>query len=81
MEGKDEKQKMLREKKIIAVQREYGNALAFIEMYYSQLCWKDAAQVRRCFLRRREKNTKLKAANSYPAIRSVGQKRGKKPVN
>ena len=70
--AKMKKQKMLREKKIVAAQREYANALTFIEMYHSQACWKTAAQVRAGFAKKKSKTAQVEAVKEQIRIRTVG---------
>ena len=45
-ESKRLKQEALKQNKLLAAQREYANALTYIEMYHSQACWKKIAQAR-----------------------------------
>ena len=39
-ESKQKKQDLLRNKKILAVQKEYANALTYIDMFHSPACWR-----------------------------------------
>ena len=45
-EAKRLNQEALNKKKLLASQREYANALTYIDMYNSQACWKTIAQAR-----------------------------------
>jgi len=47
--AKKRKQELLHRKRLVASQKEYANALTFIEMYHSRACWKMAAQARKAF--------------------------------
>ena len=38
-ESKQKKQDLLRNKKMLAVQKEYANALTYIDMFHLRACW------------------------------------------
>ena len=46
---KDRRKEILREKKLMAAQREYANALTYIDMYHSSACWKTSSNIRKEF--------------------------------
>jgi hypothetical protein len=71
-EAKKKKQEFLRQKKVAAVQREYANAVTYIDMYYSPACWKTMSQARKEFSKLRSKTAKLDAVKEQIRIRVVG---------
>ena len=48
-EAKKKKQDLLRQKKLLAAQREYASALMYIDMYHSSACWRTAASAQKHF--------------------------------
>ena len=56
-----QKQEMLQKKKFVAAQREYANALTFIEMYHSAACWKTGAVSWQEYSKLGSKTAKLEA--------------------
>ena len=67
-----EKRNRLRLRKLIAAQREYANALTFIEMYHSDACWKTGAVARREYSKLGSKTAKLDAVKEQIRIRVIG---------
>ena len=63
---------ILREKRLNVAQREYANALTFIDMYYSPSCWKDVDKCRKGFDALESKITKIDAVKEELWIKTVG---------
>jgi hypothetical protein len=71
-EAKKQKQEFLRQKKMIAMQKEYVNALTYIDMFHSPACWKTVAEAKRLFRSLSSNASKLEAVKEQIRIRVVG---------
>ena len=66
------KRQQLRNKKLIAAQREYANALTHIDVFHSPAGWKDEGEVRRGYALLGSKTARLEAVKNQIRIRTVG---------
>ena len=71
-EAKLEKQRLLREKKMLACQREYGDKLTYIEMSKSQRFWNTKAIASKEYKKLESKTAKLNAVKEQIKIRVIG---------
>ena len=60
-EAKQKRQDLLRNKKMLAVQKEYANALTYIDMFNSSTCWKTKSIAQTEFGKLHSKTAKLDA--------------------
>lgn len=70
--AKAKRQALLRKKKLEACQREYANALTYIEMYHSRACWRTATEVRRAFSELTSETARKEAVKEQIRLRVVG---------
>jgi hypothetical protein len=71
-EAKNQKQKLLREKKMLACQKEYANKLMYIEMANSPAFWKTVAKAKTEYKKLESNNAKLNAVKDQIRIYVVG---------
>jgi hypothetical protein len=71
-EAKNEKQKLLRQKKMLACQKEYGDKLIFIEIANSLAFWSTKAVACREYNKLESHTTKLNAVKDQMRIRVIG---------
>jgi len=69
---KDRRKEILREKKLMAAQREYANALTYIDMYHSSACWKTSSNIRKEFSNLTSMTAKKDAMKEQINIRVLG---------
>ncbi len=71
-ESKQKKQDLLRNKKILAVQKEYSNALTYIDMFHSPACWRTKNDAQKAFESLRSKAARMEAIKEQIRIRVIG---------
>ena len=71
-EEKQQRQEMLRSKKLIAAQSEYANALMFLEMFHSPACWKTVHEIHRNFNALKSDTAQREAMKTQIRIRVIG---------
>ena len=69
---KKKKQDILRNKKMIAVQTEYANALTYIEMFHSVACWHNTADAKTKYELLNSRAAKMDAMKEQSRIHVVG---------
>ena len=70
-EAKQRRIKLLREKKIVAAQREYTNALTYIDMFHSSACWKTVIETRQAYSKLTSVTAQKEAVKEQIRIRVV----------
>jgi hypothetical protein len=71
-EAKHEKKQLLRQKKMLACQKEYGNKLTYIEMANSPVFWKTKPIAKREFKNLPSETARLNAVKEQIRIRTIG---------
>lgn len=71
-EAKRHKQDQLRKKKIVAAQLEYAKALTYVDMFYSDACWRSKSHAKRAFDDLSSYAAKLNAVKEQIRIRVIG---------
>jgi hypothetical protein len=71
-EAKRVKQEMLRKNKMLAMQKEYANALTYIDMFNSSACWETKSIAQTEFRKLQSKTAKLDAVKEQIRIRVLG---------
>ena len=71
-EAKHRRIKLLREKKIIAAQKEYANALTYLDMYHSSACWKTVSEARQAYSKLTSMTAQKEAVKEQIRIRVQG---------
>ena len=71
-EAKHEKKQILRQKKMLACQKEYGNKLTYIEMANSPAFWKTKTIANREFKNLPSETARLNAVKEQIRIRIIG---------
>ena len=66
------KQDLLCQKKMVAVQKEYANALTNIDMFHSPACWQNKKVANKSFEKLTSRSAKLEAVKEQIRIRVVG---------
>lgn len=71
-EAKQQKQDQLRKKKILAAQLEYAKALTYVDMFYSDACWRTKTHAQRAFNNLSSTAARLNAVKEQIRIRVIG---------
>ena len=69
---KQKKLALINKKKLEAWQRDYANALTYIEMYHSRACWRTETEARKAFSNVTSETAKKEAGKEQIRLRVVG---------
>ena len=71
-EAKQRRIKLLIQKRIVAAQREYTNALTYIDMFHSSACWGTVIEARQAYRKLTSVTAQKEAVKDQIRIRVVG---------